>query len=313
MGIQGLNRFMRSNCLDGIKQICLWELKGKTIAVDASIYMYRFQGEGALIDGIYQMVSLMHYHRITAIFVFDGKPPAEKHDLLQKRREDKAAAEAAYKNVQERIKTCDEDDLADLETEADNLRKQFIRLTQEDIDTVKNLLTLMGVNYYECEGESDSVCAKMVQKKIAYACLSEDMDMFVYGCPRVLRYLSLLKSNVVLYDLGIILNQLHLSFEDFQTICVVSGTDYNMAADSNIELHRALKLFAKYKKRGSGEGYQDWIVKNNYINDNDTLDRTKMMFDMNDLRLNRKYLIESEYNEIGMRNFLLSYGFVFAC
>ena len=66
-----------------------------------------------------------------------------------------------------------------------------------------------------------------------------------------------------------------------------------MAADSNIELHRALKLFAKYKKRGSGEGYQDWIVKNNYINDNDTLDRTKMMFDMNDLRLNRKYLVKA--------------------
>ena len=41
------------------------------------------------------MVGLLHYHRTAAIFVFDGKPPAEKHDLLRKRREDKAAAEAA--------------------------------------------------------------------------------------------------------------------------------------------------------------------------------------------------------------------------
>ena len=83
--------------------------------------------------------------------------------ICYKNDEDKAAAEAAYKNVQERIKTCDEDDLADLETKqitcVNNLfvlhRKILIR---------ENLLTLMGVNYYEYEGESDSVCAKMVQK-----------------------------------------------------------------------------------------------------------------------------------------------------
>ena len=115
---------------------------------------------------------------------------------------------------------------------------------------MKHLLELMGIQYYECEGESDSVCAKMVQKKIAYACLSEDMDMFVYGCPRVLRYLSLLKSNVVLYDLPGILYKLGITFADFQDICVLAGTDYNTAADSNIELHRALKLFARYRREG---------------------------------------------------------------
>ena len=48
----------------------------------------------------------------------------------------------------------------------------------------------MGIAYYESEGESDYVCAKMVKQKIAFACMSEDMDMFVYGCPKVLRYLE---------------------------------------------------------------------------------------------------------------------------
>jgi len=312
MGIQGLNRFLRTNCQDVIKQVCLWELKGKTIAIDASIYMYRFQGEGGLIDGIFQMVSLMQYNNIVPIFVFDGKPPAEKQELLQKRREEKAEAEEQYKEIQERLKTCEEDDIADLETEADNLRKQFIRLTQEDIDNVKNLLELMGVQYYECDGESDSVCAKMVQKRIAYACLSEDMDMFVYGCPRVLRYLSLLKANVVLYDLAGILNRLKINFQDFQDICVLSGTDYNLAADSNIELHRALKLFARYRKRGQGEGYHQWIINNSYITDIETYTTTKNMFNIIDLQLNKNNLVQSDYDEDGMQKFLLNYGFVFA-
>lgn len=312
MGIQGLNRFLRTNCQNVIKQTCLWELKGKTIAVDASIYMYRFQGEGGLVDGIYQMVSLMQHNNITPMFVFDGKPPAEKQDILQKRREEKAEAEARYNNVQEMLRDCDEDDIADLESEADNLRKQFVRLTQEDIDTVKHLLELMGVQYYECDGESDSVCCKMVQKKIAYACLSEDMDMFVYGCPRVLRYLSLLKSNVVLYDLAGILNQLNISFADFQDICILSGTDYNSAADSNIELHKALKLYAKYRKRGTSEGYHKWIISQQYIKDVETYNITKQMFDLSDLKLDRNSLTEPDYDENGMRDFLLDYGFVFA-
>ncbi len=312
MGIQGLNRFLRTNCQDVIKQICLWELKGKTIAVDASIYMYRFQGEGGLIDGIFQMISLMKHNNITPIFVFDGKPPAEKQELLQKRREEKAEAENQYKIIQEKLKTCDEDDIADLESEADTLRKQFIRLTQEDIDNVKHLLELMGVQYYECEGESDCVCAKMVQKRIAYACLSEDMDMFVYGCPRVLRYLSLLKANVVLYDLAGILNRLCISFADFQDICILSGTDYNLAADSNIELYRALKLFARYRKRGVKEGYHKWIIENSYISDIECYNNTKEMFNITGLQLNKHNLVQTESDENEMQNFLLNYGFVFA-
>ena len=105
-----------------------------------------------------------------------------------------------------------------MEAEIDNLRKQFVRLTQEDIDSVKHLLQLMGVSYYESEGESDYVCAKMVKKKIAFACMSEDMDMFVYGCPKVLRYLSLLKSTVVIYDLKGILKTLKLSHNNFKQI-----------------------------------------------------------------------------------------------
>ena len=312
MGIKGLNRFLRTNCQNVIKQIALWELKGKTVAVDASIYMYRFQGEGGLIDGMFQMISLMKHNNITPLFVFDGKPPIEKQDILQRRREEKAAAEEMYNEIQCRIRACDDDDTADLEAEADALRKQFVRLTQEDIDSVKQLLELMGIQYYECEGESDSVCAKMVQKKIAYACLSEDMDMFVYGCPRVLRYLSLLKSNVVLYDLPGILHKLGITFADFQDICILAGTDYNTAADSNIELHRALKLFAKYRKRGNGEGYQAWVVENALIDDTETYMNTKQMFDMSELHLNKNNLMQSVHDEMGMRSFLLDYGFVFA-
>ena len=127
-----------------------------------------------------------------------------------------------------------------------------------------------------------------------------------------MRYLSLLKANVVLYDLAGILNRLCISFDDFQDICILSGTDYNLAADSNIELHRALKLFARYRKRGVKEGYHKWIIENSYITDVECYYNTKEMFNINGLQLNKNNLVQTESDENEMQNFLLNYGFVFA-
>ena len=58
----------------------------------------------------------------------------------------------------------------------------------------------MGISYYQAKGEADKLCAKLVNKNKVFACLSEDMDLFVYGCPKVLRYISLLNKNVIMYD-----------------------------------------------------------------------------------------------------------------
>ena len=62
---------------------------------------------------------------------------------------------------------------------------------------------------------------------MAYACLSEDMDMVGYGCPRVLRYFSLVNETVIQYNYRLILKDLNkIDKEDFTTLCVLAGTDY---------------------------------------------------------------------------------------
>lgn len=312
MGLRGLNRFLRANCQRNIRQISLWELKGKTIVIDASIYMYRFQGDGGLIEGMYQMIALLRHNNITPIFVFDGKPPPEKRDILEKRKQDKIEAEKKFKEIKRQIATsCDEDDVADLEAEADQLRRQFVRITSGDIADVKKLLEIMGISYYESEGESDGICARMVQKKIAFACLSEDMDMFVYGCPRVLRYLSLLKSSVVLYDLRGIISTLKLQFNEFRDICVLAGTDYNLLSDDSMDLNRALKLYARYSKNRKSESYIEWVVKNQYINDPDSFARVTKMFDTQEVIINKGCMTSSVYDKQQLRSLLSNYGFVF--
>ena len=49
MGIKHLNKFLRTECGDSIKTISIAELSGKKIAVDISIYMYKYESTVSLI------------------------------------------------------------------------------------------------------------------------------------------------------------------------------------------------------------------------------------------------------------------------
>lgn len=301
MGIKGLNRFLRNTCNKNIYQVSLWELQGKTIAIDTSIYLYKYKGEGSeLIDGFYHMISLFKYNGIIPLFVFDGKPPSEKNNTIEKRRCDKKHAEVKYHTLRNYNKTY----------ELAQLRKQFVRISYQDIYNVKHLLRLMGVSYYESIGESDAVCVKLVETNIAYACLSEDMDMFVYGCNKVLRYLSLLNSTVVVYDFKGILETLHITFQEFREICVISGTDYNAQSENIINLQQALILFMKYKAEETNTGYIGWLYSNGQITDVNAIIKVTDMFDTNIIeKIPRK--ITNKYNILETKQFLEKHGFVF--
>ena len=96
MGIKSLNKFLKIKCLDCLSKITLVELKNQVIAIDASIYMYKFISDDTLIESIYLMVSLFKKNDVTPIFVFDGKPPAEKQEIINERQIKKTEAKIKY-------------------------------------------------------------------------------------------------------------------------------------------------------------------------------------------------------------------------
>ena len=52
MGIPKLNQYLRDNCKKGIESKSLNSLRGKPIVIDASIYLYRYLSENALIENL---------------------------------------------------------------------------------------------------------------------------------------------------------------------------------------------------------------------------------------------------------------------
>jgi len=285
MGIRNLNRYLRVTCPDSIRCINMAELSGKRIAVDISIYLYKYEAENMLLENIYVMLSIFRHYNIIPIFIFDGKPPPEKKALLIKRKEDREDALREYTNLKSILASKDNNDSEkqDIIAAMDQLKKHIVQINKEKIEKVKCLIRAYGATYYDAPGEADELCALLVIKKKVWACLSEDMDLFVYGCTRVIRYLSLLDHTIVLYYMKGILTELDMTQKEFKEICVLSGTDYNINADKNndnINLRQTLKYFRKFKNsKDSNNNFYDWLLKNaDYISDIELLNNINKIF-----------------------------------
>jgi hypothetical protein len=136
----------------------------------------------------------------------------------------------------------------------------------------------------------------MVFEGKAWACISDDMDMFVYGCPRVIRYLSLTSKTYALYETSKICDLLEVTINELRQVSVLSGTDYNIhktydrcenkdQQQTNIQqenkdivdhttqktFSNSMMLFKKYKSYSKQvtdmeETFYEWLLSQNNIN-----------------------------------------------
>jgi flap endonuclease-1 len=286
MGIHNLNKFLLEKCKKtNIRKTHLSELSGKTIAIDTSIYLYKFMADNTLTEHFYLMISLFRHYNIVPIFVFDGKPPKAKRELLLKRRQHRKESEEQYNKLKEEYDAMNDsaDEKVELRKELDLLKRESTSISYDNLATTKALISAYGAKYEQAEGEADVLCVQLVKLGKAWGCMSDDMDMFVYGCPRVFRHFSLVNHNVISYDFSAMLGDLEMDIQTFREIAVLSGTDYN--CDNKTSLGETVALYERYKKVGSADGpmnsFYNWVLHNsNYISDIEILQSIAKMFDV---------------------------------
>lgn len=230
MGIKGMNRFIRTFCPEALRIVKFSELRGKRIAVDMSVYMYRFKKEKTLIA---DMFVLFHYFKdcgIIPIFVFDGQPPKEKQEELNERRRIKMEATEKY----ERLKRSLMDDSMSLNTakkeeitkEMIELEKEFITLKNSDLRIMRALIESFGFAYVYSSGEADELCALMEQAGVVDGIMSEDGDMVAYGCSMIYRVPNLVSASCEELDVAKTRKLLGITKSMMCEMCVLAGTDY---------------------------------------------------------------------------------------
>jgi flap endonuclease-1 len=271
MGIKNMNRFFMNKCgKKSIYKTDLLSLSGKTIVIDTSIYLYKFIKQDALIENMYLMISLFRTYNIIPLFVFDGKPPPEKNDILRIRLNEKNHAKAKYIELSNALIDSSISQKQEIINKMNCLKKQFVHICSNNIQMVKSLINAYGISYCDANGEADQLCVSMVLSGKAWACMSDDMDMFMYGCPRVLRHFSLTHKNMLMYDLNKILIDLDMSISDFRQVMILSGTDYNV--QNNLSIDEIMQFYNEYKSISNKQdnvlqdqnvinnGFYDWLL-----------------------------------------------------
>jgi flap endonuclease-1 len=271
MGIRYLNTFLKNNCTAGINSTHLRELADHTIAVDASIYLYQYEMEGTLLSSMEILLDVMHSFTITPIFVFDGKPPVEKTDVLNDRKKQRLQAmdecNCILAKLNDDTSMCTES-RDSLLAEYDKIKRNSTLVTKDKVDSVKRILDTRSIEYYDAKGEADKLCAQLVVGGTCWGCMSDDMDMFVYGCNNVIRSVDIHTQTAVVYNLQTMLHSLNISYDNFKSICILSGTDYSHSqlgarntVGPKINLYSIMKLYGRFVKKVKfgNMSFYDWL------------------------------------------------------
>jgi len=251
----------------------------------------------ALTNSLYFMISLFKYYNIKPIFVFDGKIDLDKLETINKRKNEKFIAQEQYNNL-----ILDNDPKCKMMVD---LKKKFTHVSRNMFNEVKKLINLMGETYIDAPCEADELCAWLVLNNHVDACLSEDTDLFVYGCTKVYKGLDLNNQSVIKYDLNTILRVINISKKNFLQLCVISDNDYN---DNNKGF---IYYYHLYKKTNKYEDFYHWLMDKNYNIDYENLIKLCNKFKLSrvfDINIDIKY---KNINKNELINFLENYNFIF--
>lgn len=198
--------------------ITLDEISEKTLAIDTSIFLYKYKykkpDNQEFITGFKMLLKQFKKNNIKPIFVFDGKPPDLKMRVLQARQKRK-----------------DEDSTA-------------IRITKEDIDALKEYFDKEKVEYILAPGEAEKECCRLEKNNLADYVLSNDFDTFLFGVEKLIRC----NKNVYeLFTWETISTALELTREEFQMMAIAIGFDYLPSGIPGYGPKKSLEYIKKHK------------------------------------------------------------------
>ena len=82
MGIKNLKSLLKKFSPNSLKYIKLDKFKNNIIAIDTGIYLYKYKYNNNFIDSFIRQILRLLKNKILPLYIFDGKPPLEKKQIL---------------------------------------------------------------------------------------------------------------------------------------------------------------------------------------------------------------------------------------
>ncbi len=241
------------------------QLRQKKLAVDAYNIIYQFLAsirgyDGSLLSDtegtitshltglLYRNARLLE-KGVKLVYVFDGEPSKLKREEIRRRAQVKAKAREELEEALER---------GDMER-AKVVAQRTSKLTRPMVEDSKKLLKLLGIPVVEAPQEGESQAAYLVQQKKVWGVASQDYDSLLFGCPVLIRNLTLsgrrklpksnryITVNVEEYQQHELLKTLELSREQLIDMSILIGTDFNPDGVKGVGPKTAYKLIKEHK------------------------------------------------------------------
>ena len=223
MGIKNLNMFLKRYAPSCIKTKSISDLSFNTIAIDTTLLLYKFKYAipvaGFHYKGMCSKIEFFRKHSITPIFVFDGIPPNEKDDVLQKRKE-----------------RMDNDD---------SETSTHLKITREEVLETIFFCACNNISHVTPEfGEAEAIAAQICKDGEASYVYSEDTDTIVYGAKFVITKMDGMTITIV--DYNEMLSTLSLTSNEFIDLSILLGCDYCKTV-KGVGPVTAFELMKKYR------------------------------------------------------------------
>lgn len=157
------------------------------IGFDAMSMLYKYKADWASFFPVLEDL-LGQGHRL--LFVFDGKPPAEKGEVVKERREARTAATTQATAIKEYLAGAEGAAISAkerkvLEFSVARLEHQGWHMTREIRHEVQDRLRALGIPFVKGTGEADAVLTDLAGANKLDVIVSSDMDFLLSGVSRL--------------------------------------------------------------------------------------------------------------------------------
>lgn len=231
MGIRGLNTFLKKKALTSYQPLN-WhssDFAGQKWGVDAQCLLHRARGDGlSPLTVIAALIVRIRCLGVEPIFIFDGRPPSLKEEIVTARRVVRQEVQQEISQISTEITdgTHTEVEKIALQTRVDVLQKKAPQITHKERNDIKSFLYMAGVLHITATGEADDVLSHLCRTDFLQAVISTDMDMLARRVPRLIMPETPDASIMTIISLSGVLSALRLTYEQFVEACVLMGCDY---------------------------------------------------------------------------------------
>jgi flap endonuclease-1 len=266
MGIKGIKKLINKHAPGSIVPFSVESLKGRKIAIDSSILLYKFrylnESDNFHIIGFQKVLNDLESWKCDGTFVFDGTPPQAKQKVLsdrselrkkQKERLSEISKELEKYDVQRVCEFIDSDDesqeesqentrIKKLLSEEKKIKKNLLIVTKQHSLEVMEFLKGKEIKFIHAEGEAEKECSRLQKTGEVDYILTEDTDSLAFGGSNVI---FTVKKDYFLCDLNLVLQGLEINYDSFVDLCILCGCDYT-GTIPKIGPVTALKLIKKH-------------------------------------------------------------------